>query len=67
MAGGIGVTPIRAMLAVCVQRGYPVTLIYTVRRAGDAAFLSEFKEVLNSFTHFPSACFGHLPQYMATF
>ena len=45
VAGGIGVTPIRAMLAVCIQRGYPVTLIYSVRQAGDAAFLSEFKEV----------------------
>ena len=45
IAGGIGVTPMRVMFAECILRGYPVTLLYSVRKEEDAAFLEEFREV----------------------
>lgn len=35
----------RVMFAECLKRRIPVTLLYSVRRAEDAAFLPEFKEV----------------------
>lgn len=45
IAGGIGVTPVRVMFAECLQRRYPVTVLYTFREERDAAFLQEFKQV----------------------
>ena len=45
IAGGIGITPVRVMFAECLQRGYPVTVLYTFREERDAAFLEEFKAV----------------------
>ncbi|CAL8471002.1 g10544 [Coccomyxa elongata] len=44
IAGGIGVTPMRTMFAECIERGIPVTLLYSVRLLEDAAFLAEFLE-----------------------
>lgn len=46
VVGGIGVTPARAMLDVCLRRNYLVTIVYAVRTLADAAFLGEFEEVL---------------------
>lgn len=45
IAGGIGVTPIRAMFHVCMDLGIAVTVLYSVRCPEDAAFLKEFQEV----------------------
>ena len=48
LAGGIGITPIRAMFAELKGRGCPLTLIYCVRQLQDAIFLHEFAEVSQS-------------------
>lgn len=45
VAGGIGVTPVRAMFDVCLRRAYPVTVLYAMRTLQDAAFLTEFSKV----------------------
>ena len=45
LAGGIGITPMRAMLPHFVDEGVPVTPLYGVRHCEDAAFLDEFAQV----------------------
>ena len=42
VAGGIGVTPIRAMVQVCERRGRPWRLVYAARSRRHAAFVDEF-------------------------
>ncbi|KAI3438091.1 hypothetical protein D9Q98_000533 [Chlorella vulgaris] len=41
LAGGIGITPLRAMFHELVRRGVPTTLLYSVRSPAEAAFLPE--------------------------
>ncbi len=43
IAGGIGVTPMRAMVTRLLDQGKKVTLIYAAKRAGDIAFSAELK------------------------
>ena len=45
LAGGIGITPLRAMLPEFLSRGCPVTLLYSVRKLHEAVFLPEFARV----------------------
>ena len=45
LAGGIGITPMKAMLPDFLAQHCPVTLLYSVREAQDAAFLPEFAKV----------------------
>lgn len=45
IAGGIGITPLKAMLADCLAAKVPTTLLYSVRAPAEAAFLQEFAEV----------------------
>lgn len=42
VAGGIGVTPIRAMVQVCERRSRPWRLVYAARSRRHAAFVEEF-------------------------
>ena len=53
LAGGIGITPMRAMFAQ-LKGKCPVTLIYCVRQLQDAIFLRELAEVSN---HIMLMCF----------
>lgn len=45
IAGGIGITPMRVMFHDCISRGIPVTLLYSVRNGGEAAFLADLEQV----------------------
>lgn len=45
IAGGIGITPLRAMLPELLAQGHDVTLVYSVRNSWDAAFLPEFAAI----------------------
>ena len=45
VAGGIGITPMRVLLAERLARRLPVTLLYFVRSLAEATFLHEFVEV----------------------
>ena len=45
VAGGIGITPMRVMLAEQLARRQPTTLLYSVRTLSEAPFLNEFIEV----------------------
>eukprot|EP00208_Stichococcus_sp_RCC1054_P001207 CAMPEP_0206146014 /NCGR_PEP_ID=MMETSP1473-20131121/29247_1 /ASSEMBLY_ACC=CAM_ASM_001109 /TAXON_ID=1461547 /ORGANISM="Stichococcus sp, Strain RCC1054" /LENGTH=576 /DNA_ID=CAMNT_0053542437 /DNA_START=347 /DNA_END=2074 /DNA_ORIENTATION=+ len=49
VAGGIGVTPVRAMFDVCLRRAYPVTVLYAIRNLQDAAFLTEFQKAAGGY------------------
>ena len=44
VGGGIGITPMRAMLAERLAQKQPVTLLYFVRTLREAPFLQEFCE-----------------------
>ena len=44
-AGGIGITPMRAMFAHFLAAGLPIVLLYSVRHLQDAAFLHELAKV----------------------
>jgi len=48
VAGGIGITPIFAMLQRLHQLGKSVHLVYCTRRRADAAFLDEIKALMTS-------------------
>ncbi len=45
VAGGIGITPTRVLLAEQLARQQPTTLLYFVRSLAEAPFLNEFIEV----------------------
>ena len=45
LAGGIGITPMRAMLPAFLDQGVPVSLLYSVRQLQNAVYLSEFARV----------------------
>ena len=45
IAGGIGITPMRAMFWECIKRRIPCCLLYAVRGMEEAAFLQELEEV----------------------
>lgn len=47
VAGGIGITPMRVLLAERLALRQPVSLLYFVRSAAEAPFLEEFAEVCN--------------------
>ena len=44
VAGGIGVTPFRAMLDGSSRGAQPITLLYCVRTLQEAAFLHDFQK-----------------------
>ena len=46
VAGGIGITPMRVMLADRLARQLPVTMMYFVRSVQEAPFLAELCEVM---------------------
>ncbi len=51
LAGGIGITPFRSILAETIRGGslaYPVTLLHANRRPEDAAFHDELRELAQS-------------------
>ncbi len=48
VAGGIGTTPMRVMLAERLTQQKSVTLLYCVRTLKEAPFLDEFLEVSNN-------------------
>ncbi|KAA6420465.1 MAG: oxidoreductase FAD-binding domain-containing [Trebouxia sp. A1-2] len=48
VAGGIGITPMRVMLAEQLARRQPTTLLYSVRTLSEAPFLNEFIEAAQS-------------------
>lgn len=52
IAGGIGITPLKAMLADCLAAKVPTTLLYSVRAPAEAAFLQEFAEAAQQ----PGSC-----------
>lgn len=58
VAGGIGITPMRVMFSECLRRGYPVSLLYTIRSAKDAAFLDEFQEEVSLTCSFTDLLYG---------
>ena len=45
IGGGIGITPMRVLFYDCITKGIPVTLLYSVRRLDEAAFLQELQQV----------------------
>lgn len=45
IAGGIGVTPIRAMIYACISRGRPWQLIYAARSRANAVFADELASI----------------------
>ena len=47
LAGGIGITPFRSMIwhATAVGSAHRISLFYSVRRLGEAAFLKELREI----------------------
>ena len=47
IAGGIGVTPIRAMATALLDRGAEFRMIYCARSAGEAAYLDELTAALD--------------------
>jgi ferredoxin-NADP reductase/predicted pyridoxine 5'-phosphate oxidase superfamily flavin-nucleotide-binding protein len=51
IAGGIGITPIKAMVLELRARGQKVELHYAVRSRNEAAYLAELHEVLGSGLH----------------
>ncbi len=54
LAGGIGITPFRSMILDALGRGLSrdLTLFYSNRRAGDAAFLSEMEQLASDYPRF---------------
>jgi ferredoxin-NADP reductase len=46
VAGGIGVTPLRAMLDRMMKEGWDVVLVYAARTAGDVVFRSEIESFI---------------------
>lgn len=48
VAGGIGITPMRVLLAEQLVRQQPTTLLYFVRSLAEAPFLNEFIEAAHS-------------------
>lgn len=53
VAGGIGITPMRVLLAERLALRHPVTLLYFVRSVAEAPFLEEFAEVGCQVAWFP--------------
>ncbi|MCX7005276.1 MAG: ferric reductase-like transmembrane domain-containing protein [bacterium] len=51
IAGGIGITPIRALAQELCARGMPCTVLYSVRKAGDAALAGELRAILGAQPH----------------
>lgn len=43
LAGGIGITPFRAMIPTFLNKGVKVLLVYSVRDVKEVAFLNEFQ------------------------
>ncbi len=48
IAGGIGITPIRALAQELCARGIPCTVLYSVRTTSDAALANELRAVLSA-------------------
>ncbi|KAL3146404.1 hypothetical protein ABBQ32_003086 [Trebouxia sp. C0010 RCD-2024] len=53
VAGGIGITPMRVLLAERLALRQPVSLLYFVRSVAEAPFLEEFAEVGRQVALFP--------------
>lgn len=52
--GGIGVTPVRSMIAQAAHDGLPhnITLLYSNKTLKDAPFMADFKDLANKNPHF---------------
>lgn len=58
VAGGIGVTPIRAMAQRCIAKGMKFTMYYSCRERGEAAFLEELSQRPEVTLHFDNESAG---------
>lgn len=58
IAGGIGITPIWAMVQRLTELGRPFELHYSCRSRADMAFLEQIKDMVAVRTHFDDECEG---------